>query len=126
MKIQEEWKLDISRMVGITTDNASNNQKAFKDHYKWISCFGHNLHLAVNKTVAIDKSICSTVKASQNSICIHKITKALAPAHQKTNRPLTSRTNSYIQGAFLMLRLEIDRYIDLPIFSPIFKHFIII
>lgn len=42
-------------MAGITTDNASNNQKAFKDHYTWIPCFGHNLHLAVNKAVTIDR-----------------------------------------------------------------------
>ncbi|XP_065127446.1 E3 SUMO-protein ligase ZBED1-like [Paramisgurnus dabryanus] len=54
-KILEEWKLDISKIAGITTDNASNNQKACKDDYTWIPCFGHNLHLAVNKAVNIDR-----------------------------------------------------------------------
>ncbi len=40
-------------MAGITTDNASNNKKAFKNDYMWIPCFGHTLHLAVNKAIDI-------------------------------------------------------------------------
>ncbi|CAB1419334.1 unnamed protein product [Pleuronectes platessa] len=27
----------------------------FKDDYTWIPCFGHNLHLAVNKAINIDR-----------------------------------------------------------------------
>ncbi|XP_039510154.1 E3 SUMO-protein ligase ZBED1-like [Pimephales promelas] len=50
----EDWKLDIARMSGITTDNATNNKKAFED-YTWIPCFGHNLHLAVNKAIEINR-----------------------------------------------------------------------
>ncbi|KAK0149426.1 hypothetical protein N1851_009847 [Merluccius polli] len=50
----EEWKFDISRMAGITTDNASNN-KPFKDGFTWIPCFGHTLHLAVNKAIDINR-----------------------------------------------------------------------
>ena len=53
--VTEEWKLDIAKLAGITTDNASNNQKAFKDDYTWIPCFGHNLNLAVNKAINIDR-----------------------------------------------------------------------
>ncbi|XP_047139289.1 zinc finger BED domain-containing protein 4-like [Hydra vulgaris] len=41
-------------MSGITTDSASNNKKAFED-YTWIPCFGHNLHLAVNKALDINR-----------------------------------------------------------------------
>uniref|UniRef100_A0A673G4Z9 BED-type domain-containing protein n=1 Tax=Sinocyclocheilus rhinocerous TaxID=307959 RepID=A0A673G4Z9_9TELE len=40
--------------AGITTDNATNNKKAFED-YTWIPCFGHNLHLAVNKALEINR-----------------------------------------------------------------------
>lgn len=50
----EDWKSDIARMSGITTDNATNNKKAFED-YTWIPCFGHNLHLAVNKALDINR-----------------------------------------------------------------------
>ena len=53
--VTEEWKLDIAKLAGITTYNASNNQKVFKDDYTWIPCFGHNLHLAVNKAINIDR-----------------------------------------------------------------------
>lgn len=51
----EEWKFDISRMAGITTDGASNNKKAFRDEYTWIPCFGHKLHIAVSKAINIDR-----------------------------------------------------------------------
>ena len=53
--MKDGWGLDISKMVGITTDNALNNKKAFQDDYTWIPCFGHNLHLAVNKGIGIDQ-----------------------------------------------------------------------
>ncbi len=53
--ITDEWKLDIAKLAGITTDNASNNQKAFKEDYIWIPCFGHNLHLAVSKAISLDR-----------------------------------------------------------------------
>ena len=49
----EKWGLNMSNMAGITTDNASNNKKAF-EHFTWIPCFGHNLHLAVGKALGLD------------------------------------------------------------------------
>jgi len=52
--VSEKWGLDLSKMAGITTDNASNNKKAFQS-YTWIPCFGHNLHLAVGKALALDR-----------------------------------------------------------------------
>ncbi len=44
-----------SYMAGITTDNASANKKAFQQDFTWVPCFGHNLHLAINKGLAIDR-----------------------------------------------------------------------
>ncbi|CAM4652314.1 unnamed protein product [Leuciscus chuanchicus] len=52
--ITYSWGLDMANLAGITTDNASNNRKAFSE-YTWIRCFGHNLHLAVNKAIDIDR-----------------------------------------------------------------------
>ncbi|XP_063757877.1 E3 SUMO-protein ligase ZBED1-like [Eleginops maclovinus] len=52
--ITDSWGLDMANMAGMTTDNASNNRKAFSE-YTWIPCFGHNLHLAVNKAIDIDR-----------------------------------------------------------------------
>jgi hypothetical protein len=37
-----------SKMAGLTTDNVSNNKKTFQQYW-WLSCFGHNLHLAARK-----------------------------------------------------------------------------
>ena len=52
--VEVKWGLDLSKMVGISTDNASNNKKAFAN-YNWIPCFGHNLHLAVGKALGLDR-----------------------------------------------------------------------
>ena len=50
--MSEKWGLDLSKMTGITTDNASNNKKAFES-YTWIPRFGHNL--AVGKAIGLDR-----------------------------------------------------------------------
>ncbi|CAG5861508.1 unnamed protein product, partial [Menidia menidia] len=52
--VQESWKLDTTKMAAITTDNASSNKKAFKQHFTRVPCFGHNLHLAIKKGLDID------------------------------------------------------------------------
>ncbi len=52
--IMDSWGLDMAKMSGITTDNVTNNRKAFSN-YLWIPCFGHNLHLAVKKAIEIDR-----------------------------------------------------------------------
>lgn len=50
--VQETWKLDITNMAAT---NASNNKKAFQQHFTWVPCFGHNLHLAINEGLDIDR-----------------------------------------------------------------------
>lgn len=51
--LREQWGMDLHHMAGITTDNASNNKKAFTD-YNWIPCFGHNIDLAIHKGLNVD------------------------------------------------------------------------
>ena len=51
--ILQQWNLDPQKMAGLTTDNASNNKKAFKQ-YQWLPCFGHNLDLAVRKGLSLE------------------------------------------------------------------------
>ena len=50
--VLENWQLSSENLVATTTDNASNYVAAF-DTLGWtrVSCFGHNLNLAVSKAV---------------------------------------------------------------------------
>ena len=52
------WKLDETKQVAITTDNGANVKKACKDN-SWtnVSCFGHNLHLAITNTLANESRV---------------------------------------------------------------------
>ena len=52
------WKLDETKQVAITTDNGANVKKAGKDN-SWtnLSCFGHNLHLAITNTLANESRV---------------------------------------------------------------------
>ena len=66
----DEWSLDPNKLVAITTDSGSNNKLACQ-LLKWkrLSCFGHNLDLAINKGLQdnqIDRalSLCRKVVAS--------------------------------------------------------------
>lgn len=46
----DEWNLDSRKLVAITTDNGSNIKLACQLlKFKRLSCFGHNLDLAINK-----------------------------------------------------------------------------
>ena len=46
----DEWNLDSSKLVAITTDNGSNIKLACQLlQFRRLSCFGHNLDLAINK-----------------------------------------------------------------------------
>lgn len=67
--VTQTWKLDMTRLSGITTDNASSNIKAFKGKsYHWVPCFGHNLHLAVNKATSLDP-VASCLSRLRKTIC---------------------------------------------------------
>ena len=49
------WKLKSENQVCITTDSGSNIVKATRDlNWPRLSCFGHNLHLAITKSMDHD------------------------------------------------------------------------
>ena len=52
--ILDNWKLDPRKLVATTTDKASNYVSAFQI-LDWVrvSCFGHNLNLAISKGIGI-------------------------------------------------------------------------
>lgn len=53
-----DWQLDPKKMSAITTDNGANIVAAITKVlcWPWVNCFGHNLHLAVNNTLADTKN----------------------------------------------------------------------
>ncbi|XP_062404697.1 E3 SUMO-protein ligase ZBED1-like [Sardina pilchardus] len=51
----EDWGISKNAVVSVTTDNAANMKAAFKTETVWMSCFGHNLNLAIGKSLKIDR-----------------------------------------------------------------------
>lgn len=50
------WNIKMENTVCFTTDSGSNMKKAFEESpVEWLSCFGHNLKLAINKTMKIQR-----------------------------------------------------------------------
>lgn len=89
--ITQTWKLDMACLSGITTDNASLNIKAFKGNsYHWVPCFGHNLHLAVNKATNLDR-VASCLSRLRKTICAfsrsNKMTRLLKEKQQLLHLP---------------------------------------
>ena len=72
--VLENWRLNSTKLVATTTDNGSNFVAAFNS-LEWfrISCFGHNLDLAINKALNVDrvhravKRCCSLVELFSRS-----------------------------------------------------------
>lgn len=54
--ILENWNLDVTRLVAMTTDNGSNVVAAYRNlNILRVSCFGHNLDLAIKKGLDIQQ-----------------------------------------------------------------------
>ena len=79
----EEWNLSPSQQVCITTDSGSNITAA-ANRLEWtrISCFGHNLHLAITKALDKDR------RCSRALGIAHKIVSAFSTSW-KRRRDLT-------------------------------------
>ncbi len=77
--------------TGITTDNASSNIKAFKEKpYHCVPYFGHNLHLAVNKSTSLDR-VASCLPRLRKTICAfsrsNKMSRLLKEKQQLLHLP---------------------------------------
>ena len=56
MDILENWNLDVTRLVAMTTDNLSNIVAAFRNlNILRVSCFGHKLDPAIKKGLDIQQ-----------------------------------------------------------------------
>lgn len=66
--ILQEWNIKKEQLVCITTDNASNMQKALH-HFSnmWLGCFGHNLNLAISKVLKM-KRVEEGVRACRHTV----------------------------------------------------------
>ena len=55
----EQWDLEPTNQTCITTDNGSNILCAVRSHLGWfyLSCFGHNLHLAISNSIKEDTRV---------------------------------------------------------------------
>ena len=55
----EQWGLKPKNQTCITTDNGSNFLCAVRSHLVWpyLSCFGHNLHLAISNSIKEDSRV---------------------------------------------------------------------
>ncbi|XP_041654041.1 E3 SUMO-protein ligase ZBED1-like [Cheilinus undulatus] len=63
-----EWGIDQTAEVCVMTDNATNMKAAFKSlPSNWISCFGHNLNLALGKALKINQ-LEAAVKACRSVV----------------------------------------------------------
>ena len=52
----EEWEINKTDLVSITTDNETNMIKAFELFPDlWLGCFSHNLNLAISKGLKIQR-----------------------------------------------------------------------
>ena len=55
--VLQNWSLSPEKLVATTTDNASNYISAFRSlNWLRLSCFGHNLDLAINKAIKSDQA----------------------------------------------------------------------
>ncbi|KAL1281651.1 hypothetical protein QQF64_000454 [Cirrhinus molitorella] len=90
----EDWKLVIVKMASITTDNATNNKKAFED-YTWISCFGHNLHLAVNKALQVNR-VSAALSKLRKTISAFTRSPKLSRQFSKKQKDLSSPDHKLI------------------------------
>lgn len=64
----QEWSITRDHLSSITTDNASNMKKAFQGlPCVWLSCFGHNLNLAIVKVLKLQR-VESAVRACRHLV----------------------------------------------------------
>lgn len=66
-ELMEDWGLEASGMVCVTSDSGANMVRAASiANWPRVSCFGHNLHNAVNAGLLTSDSITKAIKACRN------------------------------------------------------------
>ena len=119
----QQWKLAESQLVGITTDSGSNVKLAC-ELLNWtrLSCFGHNLNLAVekglndsrvNRAIRLCKSVVATFSRSpkkQRDLRTVQEQKGL-PAHRLKSDVVTRWGSSYEMVERLIEQMEAIRVV---------------
>ena len=85
----EQWGLEPKNQACITTDNGSNNLCAVRSHLvrPYLSCFGHNLHLAISNLIKEDARVQRAL-----GVCIKIVTTFAHSWKKKRDLPLTQTT----------------------------------
>ena len=118
-----QWNLDQSKQVGITTDSGSNVKSACQLlNWRRLSCFGHNLNLAVEKglndgrvqrVLRLCKSIVAAFSRSwkkQRDLAVAQEQKGL-PSHKLKTDVVTRWGSSYEMVERLMEQMEALRVV---------------
>ena len=116
------YLLDISRIAGITRGNASNNKKAFKDH-TWIPCFTHNLHLAVNKAINIDRESAAPLRLQKTISAFTRMKKKGSPLAREMKGLIQEYLKQRNDVRELQLLLNTATYLD-PWFKDSFVFYL--
>ena len=92
LEILSEWNLSATKLVAITTDSGSNVKLACALlHWRWLSCFGHNLDLAVRKSFD-DRRVTRVLKVCRQVVATFsrswKKKRDLAKAQHEKQLPL--------------------------------------
>ena len=117
------WKLDVSKLVGITTDSGANVKAACR-LLKWqrLTCFGHNLNLAVEKglddlrvqrVLRKCKSVVATFSRSwkkQRDLAVSQEQKGL-PQHKLKLNVVTHWGSSYEMVERMIEQMEAVRIV---------------
>ena len=84
-EILTDWRLDEKKMAAITTDNGANIVKACRDK-QWpnMTCFGHNLHLAITTTIEKQPNVSRAIGVCKKTVAAFNMSwkrkKALSEA----------------------------------------------
>ena len=85
----ESWNLDPTKQTCITTDNGSNMISAVNNHLNWtnLSCFGHNLNLAIENSLKNDTRITRALGVCRRLVSTfsHSWSKKLTEAQRELN-----------------------------------------